>query len=114
VVHHSTAVLVRKGDRVNAAEQEAPIEGPKPISISISAHDVQALYTCGTNPDAYNQLLLAALKDAGGPVEGILHLRLATGKLCKLKDKALEPQDAFTYLWISDAYVAAIAQGGNA
>lgn len=103
---------------MNAAEQEAPIEapieGPKPISVSISANDIRMLFACGTNPDAYNQLLLAALKDAGGPVEGILHLRLAHGKLCKLKDKALEPQDAFTYVWLPEAYVAAIAQGGNA
>lgn len=67
------------------------------------------LYACNTKPHAFNQLLLAKLKDAGAPVEGTLTLRLAHGKLAKLKDSVLEEQVDFTYIWLPDAYVAAIA-----
>jgi len=91
-------------------EQEI-LKAPKPISFSISTDDIQALYACKTNPDQYNQLLLAKLRDAGGPVEGMLTLRLAHGKLAKLKDNPMEAQTEFVYLWLPDEYVAAIAAG---
>lgn len=88
-------------------------KGPKPISVSVSTRDVQMLHACGTGPEQYKQLLLAKLKDAGGPVEGMLTLRLAHGELFKMKDNPLEEREEFTYLWLPDAYVAAIAQGGG-
>jgi hypothetical protein len=94
-------------------EQEAIASPLKPISFSISTDDIQALYACRTNPDQYNQLLLAKLKDCGGPVEGVLHLRLSHGKLAKLKDNPLEAQNEFVYCWLPDEYVAAIAQGAG-
>lgn len=96
-----------------AAFADPTLEGPKPIAVSISANDVQALFACQTDPNQYNQLLLAKLKDAGGPVEGILNLRLAHGKLTKLKDNPLVPQEEFVYLWLPDAYVHAIASAGG-
>ena len=94
-------------------EQEAIASPLKPISFTISTDDIQALYACKTNPDQYTQLLLAKLKDCGGPVEGSLTLRLAHGRLAKLKDNPLEPQEDFCYVWLSDEYVAAIAQGAG-
>jgi hypothetical protein len=94
-------------------EQEATANPPKPISFSVSTDDIQALYACRTNPDQYTQLLLAKLRDCGGPVEGALTLRLAHGKLAKLKDNPLEAQNEFVYCWLPDEYVAAIAQGAG-
>lgn len=88
-------------------------KGPKPISVSVATRDIQMLYASRTNPEQYGQLLLAKLKDAGGPVEGVVTLRLAHGKLFKLKDSVLEEREEFTYLWLPDNYVAAIAQGGG-
>ena len=84
---------------------------PKPIAITVPTDDIQALFMCGTGPDAYNQLLLAKLKDAGGPVEGSIRLRLCTGKLFKMKDSVLQEQTEFTYMWLPDEFVWAIAQG---
>ena len=98
---------------MTAAEQEA-IQGPKPIAISISTDDIQALYACKTDPHQFNQLILAKLKDAGAPVEGVLDLRLAHGRVCKMKDNPMEEQKEFTYMWLSDAYVHAIATAGRA
>jgi hypothetical protein len=89
------------------------IEGPRPVAASISTDYVQALYACGTGPDAFNQLILAKLKDAGAPIEGALRLRPAHGKVFKLRDSALEERAEFTYMWIPDAYVEAIANAGG-
>lgn len=89
------------------------IEGPRPIAISISTDDVQALYACNTGPEAYNQLILAKLKDAGAPVEGLLRLKLAHGKVAKVKDNPLEPATEFVYMWLPENYVYAIATAGQ-
>lgn len=90
------------------------LQGPKPISVEISTQDVRVLFACHTKPDAYMQLILAKLKDAGAPVEGTLHLKLAHGRLCKLKDNPLQEQSGFVYMWLPDAYVEAIANAGRA
>jgi hypothetical protein len=84
---------------------EPVIEGPKPIAVQISVNDVRVLFACGTQPDQYNQLLLAKLKDAGVPVEGDSRLRLAHGQVFKLKDSMLEPLEEFTYMWLPENYV---------
>jgi len=89
------------------------IQGPKPIAAAISTDDIQALYAMGTNPDAFNQLILAKLKDAGAPIEGTLRLRPAHGKVFKLKDSILQEQTEFCYMWMPDAYVEAIANAGG-
>lgn len=86
------------------------LQGPKPISVSISTEDVRMLFACNTSPTAYNQLILAKLKDAGAPVEGTLNLRLAHGKLFKLKDSPLQEQPDFQYIWLPEAYIEAIGQ----
>lgn len=87
----------------------------KPVSFSISTHDIQALFACRTNPDAYMQCILAGLRDAGcAAVEGVLHLKLSHGALCKLKDNPLKPQEEFTYVWLPPEYVRAIKNGAPA
>lgn len=95
-------------------QEAAPLPlGPRPVAVTISANDVAALHACGTRPDAYMQLILAALRDAGAPVEGTLRLRLAHGRLAKVKDDVMKPQDGFVYVWLPDEYVAAIASGAG-
>jgi hypothetical protein len=89
-------------------EQEIAKEilaGPKPIAVTISTIDIQMLVACNTSPTQYIQLILAKLKDAGAPVEGTLNLKLAHGKLFKMKDNPLEEKDCFTYIWLPEAYV---------
>jgi hypothetical protein len=86
--------------------EEPLAEGPKPIAVQISTDDIQALFAAHTTPNSFMQLILAKLKDAGAPIEGVLHLKLAHGKVFKMKDSIFEEQAAFTYLWIPEAYLA--------
>ena len=87
------------------------LNAPKPIGARISTADVRVLFACNTSPDAFMQCILAALKDAGAPIEGTLRLRCAHGRVAKVKDSVLEEQDYFEYLWLPDEMVAAIASG---
>lgn len=105
-------------DKLEAVSQEL-MQGPKPIAVEIAAIDIQMLFAVGTSPEAYAQLILAKLKDAGAPVEGIIKLKLAHGKVYKMKTNPLVEQEAFEYLWLPDAYVesmhgAIASQAGNA
>lgn len=94
---------------MEATELEAlPV---KPIAITINTRDIQMLYAMKTSPDTYHQLLLAKLRDAGGPVEGSIRYRLAHGQLFKLKTNPLKEQDAFEYVWLPEEYVAAMSEG---
>lgn len=86
------------------------IAGPKPIAFTVSTQDIRMLTEMRVGRDQYIQLLLAKLRDAGGPVEGVLKLRLAHGKLAKWRDNPLEPQEQFTYMWLPENYVEGIAQ----
>lgn len=99
------------GDNTTLGGEQSVIPGGvRPIAVTISTDDVQALFACNTSPFQYNQLLLAKLKDAGGPVEGELTLKLAHGKFFKVKDSIFQEQSEFTYLWLSDAYVEAVGR----
>lgn len=89
------------------------IEGQKPIAISIGTEDIQALFACNTSPDMFNQCILAKLKDAGAPVEGVLRLKLAHGQVYKMKTSPSQPQDAFEYIWLPEAYVHSLTQMGG-
>lgn len=88
-------------------------QSPKPIAIEMHTDDVRQLFAIGTSGDQYNQLLLAKFKDAGAPVEGLLRLKFAHGRMAKVKDSDLVPQEVFTYIWLPEAYVEAIAHGGG-
>lgn len=84
----------------------------KPIAISISTDDVQALFAANTTPFMYQQLILAKLRDNGcTAVEGKAILKLAHGALTKVKDNPLQPETVFCYVWLPAEYAAAIAQG---
>lgn len=98
-------------------EAKAPFVVPhsmKPIAFTVSALDVRLLYATGTTPTEYGQLLLAKLKDCGGPVEGMgIKYKLAHGQLFKMRDNLLAPQEEFTYLWLDDAYVEGLKNVGG-
>jgi hypothetical protein len=91
--------------------------GLKPVAVTVSANDIRMLWAMRIPPDQYIQLIYAKLRDAGcTAVEGVLQLRLAHGKLCKVKTEAHVEQDGFDYIWLPDQYVEAIAnapRGGH-
>ena len=88
--------------------------GHPPVACRISANDVRMLFVMNTSPDSYTQCILAALKDNGCPaVEGQLHLRLTHGKVARVKTDPAKEQAFFEYVWLDDAYVAAIANGAG-
>jgi len=101
-------------EEVQLAQQADLPEGPKPIAVFIPAIDIRMLYAARTSPEQFNQCILARLKDAGAPVEGTIHLKLAHGAVAKKKSNPLVDEGGFTYLWLSEEYVRAImtAKGG--
>lgn len=99
-------------EQCNAVEEQL-VEGPKPIAFTVSTHDIRLLYAVGTSPTAYAQLLLSKLKDEGGPVEGVLALKLAHGQIFKMKTNPMVEESCFTYLWMGEAYVHALNSMGG-
>ena len=102
---------------MNAAQEQSIAQelarAPKPIAVMIPNRDIQMLFMSDVSQEGFMQCILAKLKDAGAPVEGVLKLRLAHGKVAKLKDDVLKPEEGFTYMWLPDEYVAAIASGNG-
>lgn len=88
------------------------LDGPKPIAIVIPGVDVIKLTQAKCSPYEFNQLILAKLKDAGAPVEGMVHLKMAFGSVFKMRN-SLQEEEGFTYLWLPPAYIEALnAMGG--
>jgi hypothetical protein len=97
----------------NIQAEQPKLEGPKPIAVMIPSHDIQALTAAKCSPYEYNQLILAKLKDAGAPVEGVINLKMAHGSVYKLKTNPMVEEPGFTYMWLPEAYVHALnAMGG--
>lgn len=89
------------------------IKGPKPIAVVISGMDVAKLAEANCSVYEYNQLILAKLKDAGAPVEGMISLKMANGSVFKMKTNPMVEEQGFTYIWLPPAYVEGInALGG--
>jgi hypothetical protein len=64
-----------------------------------------------TSPDGFNQKLLEKLKAAGGPVEGIINLRLSHGKLARVKpDLRDQKLGRFRYIWLPEPHCALVEQ----
>lgn len=90
----------------------------KPIYADIPAETVARFYTeMNTRPrfkqliaEAYNQLILRALRNAGAPVEGQLQLKLQRGRYAVVKDgdSPLARPGYMTYVWLSDSFVSAM------
>ena len=84
----------------------------RPIAITLNAQEIGALYATHTSPDGFVQYLLTKFKAAGVPVEGAIDLKLAHGKLLKLKT-SVRGRGFFDYIWLPENYWHVIqARGG--
>jgi hypothetical protein len=82
-----------------------------PIPITLDWFELSTMATEHTSPDGFNQKLLEKLKAAGGPVEGIINLRLSHGKLARVKpDLRDQKLGCFRYLWLPDEHAALVVQ----
>ena len=82
-----------------------------PIPITLDWFELSTMATEHTSPDGFNQKLLEKLKAAGGPVEGIINLRLSHGKLARVKpDLQDQKLGHFRYLWLPDEHAALVVQ----
>jgi len=97
--------------KVIARAESELSKGPQPIAITMDAQEIGAFAVSNITPYDFTQLLLAKLKDAGGAVEGTLHLKLAHGQLYKKKSQPGEM--IFTYIWLPEAYVDGLNQIGG-
>ena len=77
----------------------------KPICVALHAQEIGKLHTTKTTPFEYMQGLLYRLRLAGAPVEGISTLRLAHGKVFKMRQSNLGPAWV-SYIWLPETKVA--------
>jgi hypothetical protein len=89
----------------------AAAPGDKVVTVKVLGYEIAALYADKTGPYAFNQLLLERFQAAGAPVEGTIRLRLARGKVFKIKS---QPGDAsFRYVWLPDEHCQALGVQGR-
>jgi len=89
----------------------AAAPGDRVVAIKVAGFEIAALYADKTGPYAFAQLLLERFKAAGAPVEGTIRLRLARGKVFKIKS---QPGDAsFRYVWLPDEHCQAMGVAGR-
>ena len=82
-----------------------------PIPITLDWYELSQMATEHTSPDGFNQKLLEKLKAAGGPVEGIINLRLSHGKLARVKpDLRDQKLGRFRYIWLPEQHAALVVQ----
>ena len=83
----------------------------QPIGVIIDAETIVRAHRAHGGPRAFNQLLLAAFKDAGAPVEGMAILKLSHGKVFKLKSRP--GVFFFRYIWMPLERCAALGVSGE-
>ena len=96
-----------QGERPIIARPEDAEDEP-PIPFSLDAQEVARLYVSKTNPDQYRQALLQALREAGGPVSGILRLKLERGQIARVTTP--QPGMKLRYVWVSDRRARDVAE----
>jgi hypothetical protein len=80
----------------------------KPIAIAIDAQDIGRWFASKLSPAQFNQELLARFKAAGAPVEfGPQGLRLAFGRVAKVRANPARMDQYFRYVWLPADYVKA-------
>jgi hypothetical protein len=84
----------------------------KPIVVSVDAQELGMLAAMHTSPYGYQQYILAKLKESGAPVEGVLDLRLAHGKLARVKNSIMG-KGQFDYMWVPDYFWEAMQQAAQ-
>ena len=93
----------------NVLAAERQVDLTTPIVIVLTGLDVMKIRG---GPNVFNQELLQRLKDAGGPVEGTLHLKLKYGALARVKPNLEDARiGRFRYLWLPPEAVKAVAEG---
>jgi hypothetical protein len=91
-------------EQMTAVEQE----GPRPIMITITNQEIGAMTAGGASPTLYMQFVMEKLKAAGAPVEGILELKLAHGRLARTRPDPARPEAGFGWVWLPDEWAAAL------
>ena len=90
---------------------ELPGVNEVPIPITLDWFELSEMAANGCSPDGFIQKILEKLKAAGGPVEGIINLRLSHGKLARVKpDMKDEKLGRFRYIWLPDEHAAVVVQ----
>ncbi len=88
---------------------EQRVDLTQPIVIVLTGLDVMKIRG---GPNVFNQELLQRLKDAGGPVEGALCLKLKYGALARVKPNLQDQRiGRFRYMWLPPEHVAVVAEG---
>ena len=88
---------------------ESRVDLDRPIVVVLTGLDVMRIKG---GPNEFNQELLARLKAAGGPVEGLAWLKLKYGALARVKPSLEDARiGRFRYMWLPPATVAVVAEG---
>lgn len=78
----------------------------QPIAVVVNAQEVGRLFALHTSPQQYSQYILEKLRDLGGPVEGVLELKLTHGRMARVRDNAPGlPPGQFIYVWLPEEMV---------
>jgi hypothetical protein len=85
-----------------ARAAQAPTEAfEECVMATLDANDIGRAYAARMRPDEFNQLILAALRGNGAPVEGREpFLKLARGVVVKMKTHPSGNRFLFGYLWL--------------
>lgn len=85
----------------------------QPVIVTLDAQEIGRLAVeIGANPHAFMQTLLERFKQLGVPVEGMLRLRLACGRIYRMKTS---PRGIgfFSYMWCDAQHCAALDSAGG-
>jgi hypothetical protein len=89
--------------------RESRVDLDRPIVVVLTGLDVMKIRG---GPNEFNQELLARLKVAGGPVEGLAWLKLKYGALARVRPDAEDMRiGRVRYMWLPPEHVAAVAEG---
>jgi hypothetical protein len=96
---------------MSTAVLELPGVNELPIPITLDWFELSEMAAQGCSPDGFIQKVLEKLREAGGPVEGVINLRLSHGKLARVKpDMKDEKLGRFRYLWLPPQHCAIVEQ----
>lgn len=96
---------------MSTAVLELPGVNEKPIMVTLDWFELSKMAAEGASPDTFNQALLQKLREAGGPVEGVVRPKLSHGKLARVKpDLRDQKLGRFRYIWLPEQHCALVEQ----
>ena len=98
---------------VEEALQVASME-ESPIVVWLDRLELAKMYFNKCTPYEFMQSLLEAFKQAGAPVEGRVHLKLAHGAIAKVKPDPAQQEMGVRYMWLPTQHVEVLAMKGLA